>query len=252
MIIRLRILFLTWFVFLFVYCKNNVIEPDNYSEIPSHHGRIIPPVLDSLIRNHGSWNQWKEMKTLHFLVQTDLHNFGNEVHSVHLMERGINITGEHHKITFDDFSTTMSLQVPELLGLEPVQYAGMMYYILCFPFIALDDGIIYQVNSNHDYNEKPYHILTLTYDPRKYPDRKDRFELFIHSDNYQLEKVVYAEYPNQDAQSLQMTINFLKWQDVRNFRLPYHVEIHIEPHETPKNIIFSDITLTEDDPGERF
>lgn len=229
-----------------------MVDPVDYSEIPFHHGRIIPPVLDSLIRNHGSWNQWKEMKTLYFHVQTDLHDFGNEFHTVHLMERSINIEGEHHKKTFDDFSTTMSLQVTELQRPKPAHYAGMMYYILCFPFIALDDGIIYQVNSNHNYYEYPYHVLTLTYDPRKYPDRKDRFDLYIHPDNYQLDKVVYTGNPSQRSLSLNMNIYFKKWQDVRNFRLPYHVEIKIEPHATIKSIIFSDITLTEDEPGESF
>lgn len=203
----------------------------------AHHSEQIAKVLKA----HGGFNRWAEMKTLKF-------SKSGEHHLIDLNSRKVLVEGEKRTIGFDGKDVWV---VPDSLTTGARFYHNLFFYFYAMPFVLGDPGIHYDDAGSKELFGMNLRGIKISYGDGVGDSPKDNYILYYNEESNTMKALMYTvTFRSQESSDKFSLIKYDTWQDVNGVLLPEKIQWYNFKNdsigEMRNEVLFTNVSLSKD------
>ncbi len=204
-----------------------------------------PEALTKVFDAHGGLQNWKEQRTLSFVLPNPENP---ETHTVDLWSRKDRIDTEKFSMGFDGKDIWLLDPNKNYQG-DPSFYHNVMFYFYGMPFLFADNGITYSETEDLTFEGKNYPGLHIGFESGVGASSKDEYVLHFDPDTHQMAWLGYTvTYGSGEKSDNVRWVRYNDWQTLNGVVLPKSITWYtyegreiLEPRETAS---FEEATLS--------
>lgn len=177
-------------------------------ELPSY----VTKVLDA----HGGLDRWNTMNSMSYEMVLSK---GTEKQTIDLSNRKELIEHPDYQMGYDgeNYWTTADTSVKK----NPIFYKNLIFYFYAMPFVAADDGIIYEEMPALEFDGISYPGFKISYEAGIGVSPEDEYFIHYNPETYQMEWLGYTvTYFSQEKSKKISWRRYNDWTTISGLKLP--------------------------------
>lgn len=211
-------------------------------EVAKEYPNFVTKVMDA----HGGLDLWNSMNSMSYeMVLTE----GVEKQSIDLSDRRELVLHPDYQMGYDgkNYWTTADTSVKR----SPVFYKNLIFYFYAMPFVAGDDGIIYEEVPALEFDGQKYPGFKISYESNIGVSPEDEYFIHYNPETYQMEWLGYTvTYFSQKKSKKISWRKYDEWKSISGLKLPNSmVRMRSEdnlPVEVKSRVEFRNISVSAD------
>ena len=229
------------FLFLLTACK----EPNVNSEKKEVQQKVLPSYVSKVIDAHGGLDAWNSMRSMSYTIDK---KDGDEKQSINLKDRRERIERDQYNLGFDgkNYWTTADTSV----NVNPVFYKNLIFYFYAMPFVAADDGIIYEEVPALEFEGVSYPGFKIGFESNVGVSPEDEYYIYYDAQTHQMKWLAYTvTYFSKEKSKKLGWRRYDDWTTVSGLKLPktmarFESENNLPLKEKSRSI-FKDILVSK-------
>ncbi len=178
----------------------------------------IPSPLVNALDAHGGLDHWQSMKTLRYTLQS-----GDKIekHQIDLSTRKVRIDTDGYTLGFDGSEVWVTPDLAAFGDGSARFYHNLIFYFFALPYVAVDQGINYEVLPDFTLNDRRYDAIKISYDSGVGDAPEDEYIMHFDKETGIMHLLLYTvTYYSKEKSQKYGAIIFDDWMEVSGLKLP--------------------------------
>ena len=178
--------------------------------------KALPSYVSAVMDAHGGLDRWNKMTSMSYVMEK---SSGDEKQSIDLRDRRELVQTDDYQLGYDGVTywTTADTSVK----VNPVFYKNLIFYFYAMPFVAADDGIVYEEVAPLEFDGVSYPGFKIGFNAGVGVSPEDEYFIHYNPETKQMEWLGYTvTYFSKEKSTKISWRRYDDWVTINELKLP--------------------------------